>query len=330
MLFNTMRHRTRSAALGRFLAAGLCTTGAAVAVGLGGPAVASAATLSYSQPHALAPSTGNLYWTAGPSGNAVGQVWRASKQNHPGEETLLYSEQHAYPTDFESITWALVDGQYYGYFIANYPTLDKSVIKRVPLTGGTAVTLGRSPAYVGRRDLVNDGTYLYWADAAGVRRMKIGGGTVKTLVSGTSFTHVGLDATRVFYSSGPDIATVPKGGGSPSLWVADSSDITAMSVDATDDVVRYGDTSGAVMQYPWVYPGVFYYQTPTPGETITSVALGVNTVYWGECGGSGCQISWYENNGQGSWPTDGSPIDISGDAAGAYYGDAALESYPLP
>ena len=330
MWVHTLQHRIRFAVLRRFVAAALCTVAAAATVSLGAPAAASAGTLSYSQPHRLVPSTGNLYWTAGPQSDAVGQVWRASKQNQPGQETLLYQEQHTYPTDFEALTWALVDGQYYGYFVANYPTLDKSVIKRVSLSGGSAVTLGHSPAYVGDRDLVNDGTYLYWADEKGIRRMNIGGGKVKTLVSGTDFVHVGLDATRVFYSAGPDIDTVPKTGGSPSLWVADSSAITAMSVDATDEVVRYGDASGAVMQYPWVYPGVYYYQQPSPGETITSVTLGYNTIYWGECGGGGCRISWWENTGQGSWPTNGAPIDISADASGAYYGDEDLESYPIP
>jgi hypothetical protein len=329
MRVSTMRQRALPVGLRRAVAAGVCAASAAAAVGVGVPSAADAGVLSYSQPHRVAPSTGNLYWTAGPGNDAIGQVWRASKQNQPGQETLLYEEQHKYPTDFEAITYALVNGQYYGYFVANYPTLNRSVLKRVPLSGGPAVTVAHSPAYVGDRDLVNDGAYLYWADAKGIRRVKIGGGTVKTLVSGTSFSHVGLDATRVFYTSGPDIDTIPKGGGASSLWVADTATITAMSVDATDEVVRYGDVNGAVMQYPWVYPGVFYYQDPGAGQTITSVALGYNTVYWGECASRGCRIGWYQNNGQGSWATNGAPVDISGDANGAYYGDDDLESYPI-
>lgn len=329
MRVSTVRQRSLPVGLRRFMAAGVCAAGAAVAVGVGGPAAAEAGVLSYSQPHRLAPSTGNLYWTAGPGNDGIGQVWRASKQNAPGQETLLYQEQHKYPTDFEALTWALVNGQYYGYFVANYPTLHRSVIKRVPLAGGQAVTVAQSPNYVGNRDLVNDGTYLYWADAKGLRRVKIGGGTVKTLVSGTGFSHVGLDATRVFYTSGPDIDTIPKSGGVPSLWVADTATITAMSVDANDEVVRYGDANGAVMQYPWVYPGVFYYQQPGGGQTITSVALGDSTVYWGECAAGGCRIAWWQNIGQGSSATNGAPIDISGDASGAYYGDDELESFPF-
>ncbi|HEY3774521.1 MAG TPA: hypothetical protein VGL69_16080 [Solirubrobacteraceae bacterium] len=329
MRVSTMRRRALPTGLRRSVAASVCAASAVAAVGIGAPASADAGVLSYSQPHRVTPSTGNLYWTAGPGNDALGQVWRASKQNAPGQETLLYQEQHKYPTDFEAITWAFVNGQYYGYFVANYPTLNRSVIKRVPLSGGQAVTVAQSPAYVGNRDLVNDGTYLYWADKKGIRRVKIGGGTVKTLVSGTSFSHVGLDATQVFYTSGPDIDTIPKTGGAPSLWVSDNATITAMSVDATDEVVRYGDADGAVMQYPWVYPGVFYYQDPGQGETITSVALGDSIVYWGECGGAGCRIGWYQNAGQGSWATNGAPVDISADAAGAYYGDDELESYPL-
>jgi hypothetical protein len=167
----------------------------------------------YIQPHRVAPSASELYWTAAPGNRAIGQVWRAARESRPGDETLLYEERHKYPTDFESITWAQVHGQFYGYFVANYPTLDRSVIKRIPLTGGPAVTVVRSPAYVGDRDLVTDGTYLYWADGEGIRRAKIGGGTVKTLMPGTGFARVALDADRLFYTAGPEIKSIPKEGG---------------------------------------------------------------------------------------------------------------------
>ena len=75
-----------------------------------------------------------------------------------GREIQLYSEAHDYPVDFESINWALVGGQYYGYFVANYKSLGISQIKRVPLAGGAATTLVTSPAAIGARDLVNDGS----------------------------------------------------------------------------------------------------------------------------------------------------------------------------
>ncbi len=53
--------------------------------------------------------------------------------------------------------------------------------------------LATSPAAIGNRDLVTDWSSLYWADAHGIRKMAITGGTVHTLVSGQTFAHLGLD-----------------------------------------------------------------------------------------------------------------------------------------
>ncbi len=102
------------------------------------------------------------------------------------------------PVNFEAITYANVGGTWYGYFVANYPSQNESQIKRVPLTGGAAVVLATSPAAIGNRDLVTDGSSLYWADADGIRKMAVTGGTVQTLVSGQTFAHLGLDGPVLY------------------------------------------------------------------------------------------------------------------------------------
>lgn len=113
----------------------------------------------------------------------------------PGQERILDDELSlpASPVSFQAITYANVAGTWYGYFVANYPAQQKSEIKRVPLTGGGARVLATSPAAIGNRDLVTDGSSLYWTDASGIRKMAIGGGTIRTLVRGTAFAHLGLD-----------------------------------------------------------------------------------------------------------------------------------------
>ncbi len=117
-------------------------------------------TLSYTHPGRLIQSTGNLYWTANQTESGVSQsdVFRASKGNVPGQESILYQESQpaASPVDFEAITYANVGGNWYGYFVANYPADAESQVMRVPLSGGTAVVLATSPAVIGARDLVTD------------------------------------------------------------------------------------------------------------------------------------------------------------------------------
>ena len=140
--------------------------------------------LSDATPAGLVQSTGNLYWTSNtklgiePTGTA--KVYRASKSNIPGEETILYQETMTNDgiaaVNFGAITYAHVSGNWFGYFVANYPLAGHSQIKRVPLAGGPAVVLATSPAQIGNDDLATHGTSLYWADAAGIRKMPIGGG----------------------------------------------------------------------------------------------------------------------------------------------------------
>ncbi|MGO9793946.1 MAG: CHAP domain-containing protein [Solirubrobacteraceae bacterium] len=117
-------------------------------------------TLSDTQPARLIQSTGNLYWTAN-HGISQADVYRASKDNEPGQERILYqAPATSTPVDFEAITYANVEGTYYGYFVANYPSQNESQIMQVPLAGGAAGVLATSPAVIGNRDLVTDGSFL--------------------------------------------------------------------------------------------------------------------------------------------------------------------------
>jgi hypothetical protein len=142
-------------------------------------------------------------------------VYRASKNNVPGQELVLYEEESVTPVSFGDITWALVGGSYYGYFVANYGAVSK--IKRVPLTGGAAVEMATSPAMIGERQtLENDGSYLYWADTIGVRKMPIAGGAVTTLIN-SGANSLGLDNGFVYYAVGTQIFRIPKVGGGASL-----------------------------------------------------------------------------------------------------------------
>jgi hypothetical protein len=297
-------------------------------------ALAASTTLSYTHPDRLLQSTGNLYWTAGQTVGGISQayVFRASKDNLPGEERILYQQSRpaTSPVDFEAITYANVGGNWYGYFVANYPRLKKSRIMQVPLAGGAAVVLATSPAFIGKRDLVTDWSFLYWADANGIRKMAIAGGRVRTLVAGRTFSHLGIDGTALYYSSRDSIRRVATSGGLSTKVVSTGSAVTALyPPSAADANVYWGEANGSVSLFPGPYDSVYQLQAPGVGVRVTSVSVADNYILWGECLAEGCNVVGYDNGNFVSVPTSGRPVDVQGDAGAWYWGDSNLEKFPL-
>jgi surface antigen len=316
----------------------------------------AAATLSYSQPNRLLQSTGNLYWTAARTvqvvaartvqgiaartvqgaptqivqGTSEAVVYRASKTNWPGQEQVLYAEAGSplSPVNFQAITYANVSGIWYGYFVANYPLQQLSLIKRVPLTGGAAVVLATSPAAIGPRDLVTDGSSLYWADAGGIRKLAISGGTVQTLVSGGTFAHLGLVGSSLYYSAGNNILYVPTSGGASTTVVSAPSAITAMYPPSTGKGLLWGEANGSVTSLN----GDIYheFQLPAAGVAVSSVSVAGNYVVWADCFSWWCQIKGNDNGIVASAAASGVPVDAQGDGGAWFWGDSGgLEKLAL-
>lgn len=113
--------------------------------------------LSDTTPTRLIQSRGNLYWSSNPYVIEIRDApnlqvnaptfFRASKSSQPGQEVALYAEQGT-GGEFGALTLAKVDGEFYGYFVANYAAM--SQIKRIPLgavtTSGNAHVLPTVPA----------------------------------------------------------------------------------------------------------------------------------------------------------------------------------------
>jgi len=308
----------------------------------------AAATLSYSQPNRLLQSTGNLYWTAAQTTQVIAArtaqgtaaqtvqamseavVYRASKTNQPGQERILYAETNSplSPVNFQAIAYANVGGSWYGYFVANYPLAHESQIKRIPLTGGAAVVLATSPAVIGNRDLVTDGSSLYWADAGGIRKLAINGGTVQTLASGGTFAHLGLVGSLLYYSAGNNILTVPASGGASTTVVSAPSAITAMYPPTTANGLLWGEANGSVTSLD----GDIYYefQPPAAGVAVTSVSVAGNYVVWADCFPQWCQIKGNDNGIVVPVATSGIPVDAQGDGGAWFWGDSSgLEKLAL-
>ena len=253
----------------------------------------------------LIQSTGNLYWS---SNDDVGSaIFRASKSSQPGDEVALYAETGA---KFEELTFAKVDGEFYGYFVANDSIngVDVSQIKRIPLgsvtLAGQATILVNSPPQIGFSDLVTDGSFLYWVNFDGINSMPIGGGPVTTLVAGNGPVNLSVLGKTLYYIDGVAILSVPTGGGTPSTVVESpsTSSITALHVltmprpdkalaarvetpglpiDPLEDiVVVWGEYSGAVYGMVLGDGEITTCQEPTPATKVMSVYATDQRVLW--------------------------------------------------
>src|SRR5882724_1648899 len=202
----------------------------------------------------LVSSTGNLYFTSS-TFNDLGpdsaSFYRTGKTSLPGSEGLLYSEvgDRPGPYSFGSVVWAKPD-TFYGYFVANYSDFGfrTSQIKRVPLAGGGAVILATSPAFIGSRDLLTDGSRLFWVDAGGIRSMSIFGGAVQTLLTSSTVSRISLDPGFVYYAEGNRISRVAKAGGASTSLIITPNIVTALYADLRPSLTYlfWGEKGGAV------------------------------------------------------------------------------------
>jgi hypothetical protein len=251
-------------------------------------------------------STGNLYFTSAYNNEFdpdTASFYRTSKSGTPGSERLLYQESGDRPGNyfFGRPVWAYTNGTYYGYFAANYSDFGvyTSQIKRIPLAGGSAVTLAYAPDYIGGQDLVTDGSRLFWADRRGIRSMPIEGGAIQTLVpvSGSARVLIGLDATHLYYTLGTSLYRILKAGGPSTALATASKTITAIWVDTRYGTtglwaVFWGEKDGAVRRIG-TSGYLTTYRDSYPGRDITSVGYTGIGLLWIECtqpGNSYCNI----------------------------------------
>lgn len=264
------------------------------------PMQLASSVVAYSSPTGLIASTGNLYWTStavDEFGPDVSTVWRAGKNNVPGNEIALYRETGD-DRFFGDIVFAN-PGTWYGYFVANYRTPGGMVsqIKRVPLTGGAAVVMATSPAS-GARDLRTDGTTLYWIDGGGIRSMPVGGGAVTTLYASAFVGRISLAQDYVYFGQDYLIMRIPKTGGAAQHFTSTNGRVSALTVEIAAQWVFWGDQDGGVYGVPdklgeWART----YQTPTPGREVKVVGF-ANGELWADCmqpGNTNCRIRWINN-----------------------------------
>jgi hypothetical protein len=255
-------------------------------------------TIFNGSPWELVGSQGNLYWTDDNHANEFSDdsstIMRASKSNQPGQERRLFritGPANGIPR-FGSITYALTS-QWFGYVVRH--SEQGATIMRLPLTGGTPVVLAESPVK-GARNLKNDGSFLYWTDDGGVRKMALAGGAVTTLASATNIALMGLSNNRVYYTQDKLIQKVSKMGGTVSTVLTGGQRITALSVQQIGNWIGiyWGEVSGAVRGHSNAAPTTTTYRENGAGDfTTSSVGYDGTRLMWISCsfpGNSFCSL----------------------------------------
>ncbi len=317
--------RTLAACLAAVVSAVWLTTVAA------SPATAAVTPLTSNVPAQLISSTGNLYWTNNGNpvnGVAVSRVFRMSKSG--GAATAIYQESHNGSRFLGSLAYATVDTTFYGFFVVNDAAARTSVIKRVPLAGGAARTVVTSPRYISSRDLVAYGSQLFWADEGGVRSSGLNPGAVaSTRFSGSLVNSVGVDATRVYFSSGTEIRRVPKFAGQASNVAATgTSTVTSLHVvpatGGVPTVLAWTEQNGSVRGRFVDSFGTVYQQPSTTGRKASSVAVSGQLIAWTDCANaagdtSGCRARVRNGNVMVSVPAGFFASDVQLDSSAMFW-----------
>lgn len=283
-------------------------------------------------PTSLVQSTGNLYWTSRRTQFFprlfTATLWRAGKSNTPGQEIALYSEQSTTAFSFGGVTYAQVGGVWYGFFAVNYNSTS-AAIKRVPLTGGSAVTLATVTSPIGRR-IATDGQNVYFGDSTGVRFCSVYGGGADTLASTASaVVGVGYAPWHLFYATTTAVynynfysgatSTIAISGYPP---VGDLS-VTPPPAGTPDATVVWTDAYGV---FAWRGSSYNLFGAPGPGRIATSASFDGTNVLYTECTTTNttctADVRPYSGLGYAGYNVavgDGANF-IQGDAAQFFYG----------
>jgi hypothetical protein len=244
----------------------------------------------------------------------------------PGQEVALYTEQSSFGFSFGDLTYAQVGGVWYGFFAVNYNSTS-AAIKRVPLTGGAAVTLATVTSPIGRR-IATDGQNVYFGDSTGVRFCSVYGGGADTLTApGGAVIGVGYSPYHLYFATATTVYDYSLYFRSLSRFDGSSHPpINDFYVSATGPTIVWSDTYGVVARQPSDTNPFHLYGAPPVGHHATSVSFDGTNVLYTECSSSNtacsAQIRPYTEHGfsgSGVGAGDGANF-VTGDASQLFFG----------
>jgi hypothetical protein len=285
------------------------------------------------KPDGLILSTGNLYFTSHDAAGAA--VWRMGQTGNPDQETILYWEAGAV---FGDIVFAQVNGEFFGYFFAQRGIV--VTIRRVPLAGGNAVTLGTVGSDIdianSHHNLVTDGVNLYWQDVNTIRKMPIGGGGSTVLdntASDTPTAGIDLQGTNIIYASVADIRFVPTSGANttPQVRTIATAASRVTALHAVSNGVYWGEQNGPVR----LKVGTTTTTLPAASGLATSISNNQSTSggdqAWTQCVSQSCQLVLDFAGSNSSQPIGADAFGVAVTPSGSvFWADAAGVHRRLP
>jgi hypothetical protein len=250
-----------------------------------------------------------------------------SKAGPAGTAVLRYQESGTDLIYFRALAYAKIGTQWYAYFVVDNARTRTSLIKRVNLAGGSAVTIVDSPRYISWRGLVTDGQFLFWADEGGLRRSTIGGAGLTTLATGPSLGSVALGGfQRVYFSFGSSVWSTPKSQTSLRREATGTSTITSLTVRNTVlPSLYWSEHNGSVRGRNFLSEDETYQQPSTAGRRATSVSASGSRVAWTDCSAQSndCRTRRRTENVTISVPVGDSAKNVQLDATATFWGDEA-------
>ncbi len=288
MRTNLIRTTTATvAAFGAIAGGALSASATNEAVSATAPKVVAAASVQR-----LVQSTGNLYWTSNVKVTSTlwqARVYRTGKTSLPGQEKVIYSFYHTGNVSIGSLAYALTGGVWYGYVVVNQAGTSRIV--RFPLAGGLGTVRRAGLPYIGvGRDIHSDGTYLYWHDLYGIRRMPIVGTSGPTTIyAGTLVNDTSLAGNHLYFARGNAVYRIWKWGGGLTGVAAGTSTVTSVAARAYSlyGTVSWSQYNGTVRKtYKGFINATYTLQGLTPGFHARSVDDNGSRTVWVNDGAS--------------------------------------------
>jgi hypothetical protein len=195
------------------------------------------------RPLSIAVDGTRVYWVNGGSGTSANGSVVAVPLTGGGPVTLATEqyEPNWLAINSASAYWATVTCPYGPPFSGD----TAGNVMKVPLTGGTPVTLAAGQPYPS--DLAASASAIYWnaSSAPGpvqdagnvVATVPIRGGSVATLAetaSGQVVEGIAADSTTVYWTDGTAVMAVPVGGGGPTTLASGQDESFALALDETN------------------------------------------------------------------------------------------------
>jgi hypothetical protein len=319
--------------------------------------------ISSRQPDGMILSTGNIYFTT--HDQCGGHVWRTAQWSKPGQEIQIYADN---ASQFSDIVFAKVDGTFYGYFLAAtsplphfcqvragvHGVVQRSAIqhnvvhqgpmhltysiKSIHLDGsGTAMTLkvlSNVDIEKGHRNLVTDGSFLYWQDTTSVRRMPIGGGpdiALDTIASDMPTAGLSLNDKNLYYASGNAIYSVQKDGAASGALVTPTlARVTTLQAVWNGDVY-WGQQDGSVCARFDGHIVELAPSRPVVPTSITTFPPNSQVALTTQCDASSCELRYDGGKNVAGAPVGAGALGLTApEQVFLYWGDAAgIHESPL-